>query len=66
MCSKNVVVGLFGSLYFIGYMLGALFLTSMGDTAGRITAVILGQTLNSVGFVIIAAFHNTLDTWEFY
>ena len=58
MCRSNLLIGLFGSLFFVGFVLGAVFVTPLGDRYGRVTAILVGHAINNTGFMFIAFVHN--------
>jgi MFS family permease len=54
-CKSDYMIGLFGSLYFLGFVLGAIFLNRLADIYGRryiaIGAVILSMLTGLVCLV---------------
>ena len=58
LCRKNVLIGLFGSLFFAGFMLGALCITPLADKFGRKTIVLISHVGSISGFVVMGVWHN--------
>lgn len=44
-CISKFNLGIFGSLYFVGYVIGALTFVRLGDTIGRKPVLLFGTTL---------------------
>lgn len=55
-CSEKWTIGLFGSIYFSGYVLGTTFLARFGDTRGRAPLIRVGQGVTLACYVVIVFF----------
>ena len=58
MCRKDFIIGLFGSLYFARFTLGAVLLTPLADRYGRKTIVLVSNTITLSGYLILVLVHN--------
>lgn len=47
------MIGLFGSNFFIGCVLGNWLLASYGDTIGRISLISISQGITMVSYIVI-------------
>lgn len=56
---SNFKFGLFGSIYFIGFAIGAITLLRLGDTLGRKPVLVLTSILNPI-FMLGLAFGRNL------
>ena len=54
-CTSSFLIGLFGSLYFAGFMLGSLTLLRLGDIYGRRPVYLLGLALHLISMVLVMA-----------
>ena len=55
-CESSFKIGLIGSTYMLGIVLGSITLTRMGDTKGRKGAFIIGMFIQAgftLGFLFI-------------
>lgn len=59
-CSANWQIGLFGSVFFIGHVLGSTFLAQYGDSIGRIILMRLSQGLTLLAYIIVVYFSRNL------
>jgi len=55
-CTPNWQIGLFGSIFFIGHVLGSTFLAQYGDSIGRIILMRLSQGLTLLAYIIVVYF----------
>jgi hypothetical protein len=55
-CTEKWKIGLFGSNFFIGNVIGSSTLSSYGDTIGRIPLIKIGQGLTLVCYALIVFF----------
>jgi MFS family permease len=58
-CISNFQLGLFGSLYFIGFVVGALTLLRLGDTLGR-KPVLMFTSISYMILFLLFYFANSL------
>ena len=63
MWSSNVTLGLFGSLHFIGYVLGSIFIIRLGDVYGR-KPILLMWTIATIILTFLMYF--TEELWLIY
>ena len=52
-CTESWKIGMLGSCYFFGAVLGNLFLSSLGDTVGRIIMMRIGLSLSIVIYTLV-------------
>lgn len=52
-CISDTEMGLIGSCYFIGFMVGALFIPRLADIFGRRWIIIVGLACNVLGVLLI-------------
>jgi len=53
MCAPKNKIGLLGSTYFVGLVLGSIFLPRLSDIYGRKSLTLLGGTLHLVASFMI-------------
>ena len=59
-CVDNWKIGMFGSIFFVGHVLGSIFLAGYGDTYGRIYLMRASQGISLVSYIIITYFTRNL------
>ena len=59
-CAENWEIALFGSIFFVGHVIGNIFLAKYGDTIGRIPMIRLGQGITLASYLIIVYFTRSL------
>ena len=59
-CVENWKIGMFGSIFFMGHVMGSVFLAGYGDTYGRIYLMRVGQGVSLVAYIWIVYFSRNL------
>jgi hypothetical protein len=59
-CVENWKIGMFGSIFFVGHVLGSIFLAGFGDTIGRIQLMRVSQGISLISYIIITYFTRNL------
>jgi MFS family permease len=54
------MIGLFGTIFFIGNVAGSFFLSKYGDTVGRIKLIRIGQSITIICYTTIIFFTTNL------
>ena len=52
-CTPKWKIGLFGSIYFVGNVIGNTLLAEYGDTIGRIKLMKIGQSFTVLSYALI-------------
>jgi MFS family permease len=52
-CVSNWEIGMFGSVFFLGNVMGGILLSSFGDTHGRIGLIRLSMGLSLLMYIVI-------------
>mmetsp|Transcript_6148 Transcript_6148/g.9877 ORF Transcript_6148/g.9877 Transcript_6148/m.9877 type:complete len:254 (+) Transcript_6148:84-845(+) len=52
-CSERWEIGLFGSIFFVGHVIGSIILSGLGDTVGRIPLMRVGQGATLISYIYI-------------
>jgi hypothetical protein len=55
-CTEKWKIGMFGSNFFIGNVIGSSLLSSYGDTIGRLPLIKVGQGLTLLSYTYIVFF----------
>ena len=55
-CAEKWEIGLFGSIFFIGNVIGSIFLSEYGDSIGRIVLMKVSQAITLVCYFNIVFF----------
>lgn len=59
-CTEKWMIGLFGSNFFIGNVVGSTLLSEYGDSIGRIHLIRIGQGITFISYAIIVLFTRNL------
>lgn len=60
-CIGGVEIGLIGTLFFVGVILGNLFLASLGDIYGRMPMVRISLVNASLCYLVMTFFYHTVE-----
>jgi MFS family permease len=55
-CAEKWEIGVFGSSFFIGHVMGSTLLASYGDSIGRVPMMRVGQGITLVAYCLIVFF----------
>jgi hypothetical protein len=61
-CRSNLTIGSFGSVFFIGKVLGMIFLSHLGDSLGRIKLLRISLTVTFLSYVSMTFWINDAQT----